>query len=135
MIIRSNRITINRIRKPAADNVNDELQWFFDSLGILGERDKDKSCFRTAIVLLRSVKHGDGLTSDEISEKVNLSRGTVVHHLNKLMKSGVVINQGSRYMLRVDSLSNLVEEIEHDIYRTMESLRDVAKEIDDRLEL
>ncbi|MEK6916491.1 MAG: winged helix-turn-helix domain-containing protein, partial [Nanoarchaeota archaeon] len=109
MIIRSNRITINRIRKPEADNVNDELLWFFDSLGILGNRDKDKSCFRTVIILLRSVNR-DGMTSDEISEKINLSRGTVVHHLNNLMKSGVVINQSNKYMLRVDNLSNLVEE-------------------------
>ena len=87
------------------------------------------------IVLLKSLKHGQGMTSDEISERVNLSRGTVVHHLNRLMDSGVVISHRNKYMLRVDNLSSLIDEIEHDLYNTMNSLRKVAKDIDDRLEL
>ena len=135
MIIRSNRITINRIRKPKDSAINDELQWFFDSLGLLGNRDRNKSCFRMVIILLKSLKHGQGMTSDEISERVNLSRGTVVHHLNKLMDSGVVINYKNKYMLRVDNLSSLINEIEHDLYSTMTALRKVAEDIDNRLEL
>ena len=130
MIIRNTKITIKRIRKP-----REHAQWFFESLGLLGQRDKDRSCFRMVITLLKDLRRGEGMTSDEISEKVNLSRGTVVHHLHKLMNAGVVVNQRNRYMLRVDSLSNLVDEIEHDLYRTMDSLKKAAEEIDKKLEL
>jgi predicted transcriptional regulator len=134
-MIVSSKITISRIRKPKVKNVNDELLWFFDSLGILGNRDRNKSCFRMVIILLKELRHNQGMTSDEISERVSLSRGTVVHHLHKLIDSGVVVNRKNKYMLRVDNLQNLVDEIEHDLYKTMHNLRNVAKEIDDRLEL
>ena len=70
MIVRSNKITINRIRKPKDHNLNDELQWFFDSLGLLGNRDRNKSCFRMVIVLLKSLRQGEGMTSDEIADKI-----------------------------------------------------------------
>jgi predicted transcriptional regulator len=135
MIIRSSKITIYKSRRPSSENVNEELQWFCDSLGIFGDRDKDKSCFRMFIILLKSLHDTDGLTSDEISEKVGLSRGTVVHHLHKLMGSGLVVNQVNRYTLRVNNLNALVDEVERDIIRTMEELRQAAGEIDKRLEL
>ncbi|MCM2325191.1 MAG: ArsR family transcriptional regulator [Candidatus Woesearchaeota archaeon] len=134
-MIRSTKITIFRIRKPQEKSINDELQWFFDSLGILGNRDKNKSCFRTVIVLLKNLRQGDGLTSDEIAERVQLSRGTVVHHLHSLMNAGVVVSNRSRYMLRVENLKKLIDEIEDDLYKTMAELKQVAEEIDKRLEL
>ncbi|MBT3720711.1 winged helix-turn-helix transcriptional regulator [archaeon] len=135
MIIKSRKITINRIRKPKNQNLNDELQWFFQSLGLFGNRDKNKSCFRMTIVLLKSLRDPEGLTSDEISEKVQLSRGTVVHHLHNLMSAGLVVNNRNKYMLKVDNLRELVDEIEHDLFRTMANLRDVADQIDNRLDL
>ena len=134
MIIRKNKITIHKIRKPRAENVNDELQWFCDSLGLFGTRDRDKSCFRMFVVILKSL-HNDGLTSDQISDKVELSRGTVVHHLHRLMGSGYVVKDRNRYMLRVNNLKSLIEEVERDLIRTMNELRETAKDIDDRLEI
>ena len=135
MIIRSNKVTIKRIRKPKNQDINQNLQWFFKSLGLFGSRDKNKSCFRMTIVLLKSLKSNEGLTSDEISQRVNLSRGTVVHHLHNLMGSGLVVKDRNRYMLKVDNLSELVDDIEHNLLRTMSHLREVAEEIDNRLEL
>ena len=98
MIIRSNRITINRVRKPSPDNVNDELQWFFDSLGVLGNRDKDKSCFRTVIVLLRSIKR-DGMTSDEISEKI--SEQHKINIDNTSLQSITPIKEIGKYNIKI----------------------------------
>ena len=129
------RITISRIRKPKETGLNDELQWIFQSLGLFGNRDKNKSCFRTVIVLLRELREGEGLTSDEISEKVSLSRGTVVHHLHKLMGAGLVVSDHSRYMLRVNNLKDLIDEVEQDLFKTMSDLKKVAEEMDKRLEL
>ena len=135
MIIRKTKITIHKSRKPSGDNINQDLQWFCDSLGLFGNRDRDKSCFRMFVVLLKSLHNTQGLTSDEISEKVDLSRGTVVHHLHTLIGSGLVVRDRNKYMLKVDNLSSLVEEVERDIIKTMHNLRKVAEILDKRLEL
>jgi len=123
------------IRKPSEHNVNQELQWFGSSLGLFNLRDRDKSCFRMFIELLKSSKAKHTLTSDELAQKLSLSRGTVIHHINKLMESGIVIHEGNRYILRVDNLKSLIEEVEKDIKRACEDLKEIAKEIDDRLGL
>lgn len=133
-MVRKSKITIKRTLKPKKSNVNAELQWLCDSLGLFGRRDRDKSRFRMFVVLLKTV-NSNGLTSDQISERVGLSRGTVVHHLHTLMNSGLVVSERNRYMLRVDSLSSLIDEVERDILRTMDEIKEVAQEIDKRLNL
>ncbi len=133
--IYSQRITIVRTRKPAEKNVNQELQWFGNSLGLFNLRDKDKSCFRIFIELLKAAKAKRPLSSDELAYRLNLTRGTVIHHINKLMDSGIVVYDGKRYMLRVDNLKELVDEVEKDIERTCSDLKSIADEIDKRLGL
>ena len=48
------RITIVKIRKPVTTDVNEELQFLGNSLGLFNLRDKDKSCFRVFIELLKA---------------------------------------------------------------------------------
>ncbi|MBI2657586.1 winged helix-turn-helix transcriptional regulator [Candidatus Woesearchaeota archaeon] len=129
------RITIVNIRKPAEHNVNQELQWFGSSLGLFNLRDRDKSTFRVFIELLKSAKANSHLTSDELAARLALSRGTIIHHINKLMESGIVIHEGNSYTLRVENLKSLIEEVEKDIKRACDDLKEVAKEIDKRLGL
>ncbi len=129
------RITIIKTGKPEKDNLNQELQFLGESLGLFSERDKDKSCFRIFIVLVKSLKTGRSLTSDEIADQTNLSRGTVIHHLNRLMESGIVVNQKSYYMLAVDSIEELVDLAKNNIIKTFDNLKATAKNIDKKLEL
>ena len=135
MVYIRQRITIVNIRKPSEHNVNQELQWFGSSLGLFNLRDKDKSTFRVFIELLKSSKAKQTLTSDELASRLELSRGTIIHHINKLMEYGLVIHEGNSYILRVDNLRALIEEVEKDIKRACEDLKEVAKEIDNRLGL
>ena len=135
MVVIRQKITIVNIRKPAEHNINQELQWFGSSLGLFNLRDRDKSCFRIFIELLKSAKSDEPLTSDELALRLSLSRGTIVHHVNKLMESGIVIHHGNRYNLRVENLKSLIEEVEKDIKRACDDLKAVAKEIDERLGL
>ncbi|MBN1157502.1 winged helix-turn-helix transcriptional regulator [Candidatus Woesearchaeota archaeon] len=129
-MIVSQKITIVRISKPARKNINEELQWFGSSLGLFGLRDKDKSLFRLFIELLKAAKMKQTISSDELAERMNLSRGTVIHHINKLIDSGIVVQSRNRYILRVDKLEELVEEIQKDINRTCSDLKEIAKDID-----
>lgn|SRR3989344_8388002 len=133
MIIESRKITVIRINKPIEKDINKELQWLGNSLGLFSIRDRDKSCYRIFLELLKSARVGRTMSSDEIAEKLNLTRGTVVHHINKLMEAGIVVHQKQGYMLRVDNLARLIEELQRDLHGMCKSLREVAVEIDSML--
>jgi predicted transcriptional regulator len=134
MILSRQKITIITARKPAKKNINEELRWLGASLGLFNLRDKDQSCFRVFIEMIKNAK-SQGLSSDELAYKLNLSRGTVVHHLNKLIAAGIVVSDRNKYMLRVDNLHQLVDEIEKDIQRSIDDLKHVAHDIDSYLGL
>jgi len=129
------KITIVTVRKPPHASVNEELQWFGSSLGLFSLRDKDRSMFRIFIELIKSAKLGQPMTSDGLAESTGLSRGTVVHHLNKLIDSGLVLYDGKHYWLRDNNLELLIDEIQRDAEKTIEDLRRVARELDRMLGL
>ena len=62
-IIHSKKITIVKINRPAERDINKELQWLGYSLGLFNLRDKDKSCYRIFLELLKSAKKEAGLSS------------------------------------------------------------------------
>ncbi|MBW2985187.1 winged helix-turn-helix domain-containing protein [Candidatus Woesearchaeota archaeon] len=127
------KITIIKIRKPVRNEINEELQWLGASLGLFNLRDKDRSCFRIFVELLKSSKIGKGLSSDEIAFKSGLSRGTVIHHINKLIESGLVAVEQRKYILREAKLEPLIDEIEKDLVRYLDGLRSIARDIDNKL--
>lgn len=127
------KITVLRIGKPKQFNLNEELQWLGNSLGLFGERDKDRSCFRIFITLLKAAKADNNLSSDAIAIQLNLSRGTVIHHINKLMDSGMVIQRKSKYILRERKLELLLEDLYGDIKKAIEQMKETAREIDEVL--
>jgi len=132
--MRFRRITFVQASAPGPD-VNEQLQWLGGSLGLFNPRDKDKSCFRIFITLLKSAKTKKELSSDELADLTGLSRGTVVHHLNKLMSAGLVETYRSKYLLRVGNLDELITRIEEDLEKTLKELRRVASNIDTKLGL
>lgn len=132
-MIYTQRITIIKMRKPVQKNVNQELQWLGSSLGLFNLRDKDKSCFRVFIEMLKSAKKGIPLSSDELAYMLCLSRGTVIHHINKLIDSGIVVPAHKGYILRVDNLKELIGEVEKDLSRTCDELKKMAEDIDKSL--
>ena len=129
------KITIIKTKKPEKESINQELQFLGESLGLFNERDKDKSCFRIFITLLKALKSGNMLTSDEIATHTHLTRGTVIHHLNRLMEAGIVSNEKNFYILAVDNLQELVDTVKNNVVKTCDNLKDVARDIDRKLEL
>ncbi|MGV8168926.1 MAG: helix-turn-helix domain-containing protein [Candidatus Nanoarchaeia archaeon] len=131
--MRITRITIIKTGKPEMQNINDMLQWFGGSLGLFNIRDKDRSCFRVFIVLLKSGKESKGLSSDEIAELTALSRGTVVYHLNKLIEAGLVREQSKKYYLEAENLKGLIDKLRMDMEQALDTLGEIGKEIDKKL--
>jgi predicted transcriptional regulator len=127
------KITIIKVRKTPSDNVNEELQWLGNSLGLFNLRDRDSSCFRVFITLVRKAKRDQSISSDDIARRLNLTRGTVVHHLAKLIQAGIVIREKEGYLLREHSLQNIIRDMHQDMETIFLELGEVAKEIDDKL--
>lgn len=127
------KITIWKLRRENSDNVNRELQWLGNSLGLFNLRDRDSSCFRIFICLVRKAKRNEPISSDQIADQLHLTRGTVVHHLIRLMDSGLVIKEGRRYILRERDLLQVIKDLQRDMEFVFSELNEVAKEIDQKL--
>ena len=133
--MRITRITLVHKKIPRDQNVNELLLKFGESLGLFSSRDKDKSCYRIFIVLLKALKYDVELSSDDIASQTKLTRGTVVHHLNKLMETGIVTAHRGKYFLNVKNLADLVLQMKEGINTVMDDLHDMALEIDSSLDL
>ena len=107
--------------------LNEELQFFSSCLGMFGKRDKEKSCFRIFVHLLRE---NDSLSSEELAQMSNLSRATVIHHASRLIDSGLVEKRDNVYFLRFRRLEDLTRDIERDVSSTFKKLKEMAREID-----
>ncbi len=128
------RITIVRTRRPVSrGGINEDIKWLCSSLGLFTLRDKDSSCYRIFVELLKGSRAQRALSSDDMAYMLGLSRGTVVHHINRLMDSGLVVSEKGRYILRMDNLEVLVDELERDLERAFEDMKAAAKRIDRQL--
>ena len=127
------KLMIVKIRRSSGDNINQELQWLGNSLGLFNLRDRDSSCFRVFITLVKRARRNEAVSSDLIAERLGLSRGTVVHHLTKLMNSGIVIKEKKGYLLREINLQKVIKDLHRDMENVFSELDEVAKEIDERL--
>jgi len=127
------RFTIVRIRKVPSQDVNQELQWLGNALGLFNLRDRESSCFRVFITLVKRAKNNEAISSDGIAEKLDLSRSTVLHHLNRLVDAGIVVREQGGYALREANLSQVVKNIHQDVETTFSELQKIADEIDKKL--
>ena len=123
-------IRILNLEPSSEQPLNEEIQWFSNCLGMFNKRDKEKSCFRIFIHLL---KERDYLSSEQLAKRSNLSRATVIHHIGRLIDSGMVMKKEKGYFLRFDSLENLTKEIEKDVCSTFQRLKRISRKIDEEL--
>ena len=127
------KITIVKIRQKISPDINQELQWLGESLGLFSARDRDSSCFRVFITLVRRAGLNQPLSSDAIAEHLHLTRGTVVHHLSHLMDSGLVVRERGGYLLRESTLKSVIANMRRDMEALFDEMESVAEEIDRKL--
>ena len=123
-------ITIKKIRKPKISDLNQDIQIISQSLGLFTKRDKEKSCFRVFIEIL---KNKQGLSAEEITLNTHITRATVIHHLNSLIKNNLIIKKGHKYFLRSKNLEELIKDLNKDVDEALNELNKTAKNIDKQL--
>ena len=75
------------------------------------------------------------MTSEELNKIVEPTRGSVIYHLKRLIKSGLVVKIGSAYELKMNSLANTIEEIRKEVDIALDDIRKVAEDIDEAVGL
>lgn len=128
------KLTIYRLQRPKNADINKQVMWFSGAMGLFTCRDRSKSCYRIFLELLKAAKQGKALSSDEIAYRLHLSRGAVVHHLNNLIDSGMVVSQKSKYALREASLDLLVKDLKKEMEEMFSEINSVAEDIDRMLD-
>ena len=130
-----NQFVVKKLRAPTEKQLDKDIEWVCRSLGFIGKRDQDKTAFKILKALIKSAKQGNGLTSEELSRKVEPTIGSVIYHLKKLMKAGLVVKLESAYELRMKSLVATIEEIQRDVSTTLADIKKVALDIDNKVGL
>jgi len=126
---------IRKLREPTEKQIDKDIEWVCNSFGFITPRDQDKTAFRILKALVKSAKESKGLTSEELTELVEPTIGSVIYHLKRLMKAGLVVKLDSTYELRMKSLLATIEEIEKEISMTLADIKKVAEDIDNKVGL
>ena len=128
-------IKILKIEKGKDKGLNEDLLWLSNSLGLFSQRDKEKSCFRVFLELIKAKKENKLISSDEIAFNSHLSRGTVIHHINKLIEHDFIVEYKNRYALKTKNVESLIKDLESNVNNVFKDLKKVAKDIDKELGL
>lgn len=123
------RIVIRRVERPFGRNPDAEMEWLCQSLG-LTPLDKDKATVEIFKRVVKATEEGKGISSTELAQQIDLSRGAVIHHLNNLVRAGLVVKQGRVYLARSRSMVRTIQEVEADIKRIFDRMEETAREID-----
>lgn len=127
------KIVVKRIERPFSSRPMDEFEWICQSLGFFEPIDRERTAAAVFREIVRATEEGRPLTSAEIVNRIGMSRGSIVNHLNNLMRSGLIIKDGRYYQSRSRSVYRIIEEIEEDIDRVFARMKKAAMEIDEEL--
>jgi len=124
------QIIIRYIQTPVQepDNLDYEIDYIYQVLGLGDERDDvGRHVFRA---LVKASKRGEGISSRDLMALSEVSQAAIIYHLNLFQRSGLVIKEGRNYVLRGYTLENTLGELENDMHRRFESLKEIARKIE-----
>jgi predicted transcriptional regulator len=123
------------VRKPPIVEIEQDIEWICRSFGFLESRDKNRTAYSIFRAIVEAARKGEGVSTDQLAQELNLSRGTMVHHINKMIKSGLVMFHEGQYKLRGRSLKSTIIEIQKDIDRFFSDVQYVVETIDQKMDL
>ena len=125
------KIVVKRVEKPFSHDLEDDLEWICRSFGFFEPIDRSKTASGIFKEIVFAAEKNKPISSSLLAEHVKMSRGSVINHLNNLLRSGLIVKQGRTYLPRSRSMFRTIEEIEEDIDRIFAKMKKAAKEIDE----
>ncbi len=121
---------IRRIRRINKNRSLEELiKEFCYCLGI-----SDK-CLKLMVLINKKMREKDKISLEEISKELGLPKTTVSYHIKKFEKIGFIKKNGKYYKFRDHKLQYIVDEMEYDLIKELKKLKELAKEIDEKLDI
>ena len=127
------KVVVRKVERPFKDDFEHQLAWICSSLGFFEPIDKDKNAAAVFKEIVLATENGEALTSTAIAERVGMSRGAIINHLNNLLRSGLIEKNGKFYSSRSMSMKRTIEEIEEDVERIFSQLKKAAEEMDKQM--
>ncbi|HDN82037.1 MAG: replication/maintenance protein RepL [Methanomicrobia archaeon] len=129
------KVTIKDEEPPFERDVDKYIKFLCDVLGLSTGRDTDNTtCKVFKKIVVHSSRRGVTTTKD-ICEEINMSRGSVVNQINKMIEAGMLRKEGNYYVLRRKNLIRTIWEIREDILRMFEKIEEIAEELDEEIGL
>lgn len=124
------RIVIRFVERPDFNKPEDMLKWFCDVFGLSSGENPNSIEAQILKNFIEAAYNNEGLASSELRLNTDLARSTVIYHLNRFIDAGLLVKRGRKYYLRASEMSKAIEEIEYDINREMQRMRDTARVFD-----
>ena len=126
----NSKITIRGVNLPEKEDFDEKIAWICSALGFFEKIDKGKSAATIFKEIYLAGVLGQVLTSTVIAERIGMSRGSVINHLNNLVNAGLIEKGGKYYFTRHKTMEGIITEIEDDMLHVFSRMKRVAKEID-----
>jgi len=81
------------------------------------------------------MREKDKISLEEIAKELNTPKTTVSYHIKKFERIGFIRKKGKYYKFRDHKLQYIIDEIEYDLIKELKRLKELAKEIDEKLEI
>ena len=124
------KVVIRKVERPFNEDFDHGFAWICSTLGFFEPIDKDKNAAAVFKEIVLATERGQALTSTTLAERIGMSRGSTINHLNNLLCAGLVEKRGHYYSARSKSIQRTIEEIEEDVDRIFEQLKKKAAQLD-----
>ena len=130
----NSKLTLHTVALPKNENFDEKVAWICSSLGFFEKIDKGKTAATIFKEIYLAGMLGRVVTSTTIAQKIGMSRGSVINHLNNLLNAGLVEKGGKYYFARHKTMQGIIDELEDDMLHTFLRIKRVAKEVDSEID-
>jgi predicted transcriptional regulator len=124
------RLTIRKVDLSTNQDFDNKIAWICSSLGFFEMIDKNKNAAAIFKEIFLATSIGQVLTSTTIAQRIGMSRGSTINHLNNLTRAGLIEKNGKYYYARSKTMVGTINEIEDDLLHIFSRIKKVAENID-----
>jgi len=124
------RLSLYEIKRPVSSIPEYKTIWVCDTLGLSSGRDIDGLATQIITTLLHQYQNGEGLSTEQLAQLLNVTPARVNHHVRNLTRTGIVYREKKLVYMRGLSLKESVRELRKDANRIFDELEEIAESID-----
>jgi predicted transcriptional regulator len=125
------RLSLYEVKKPVSSVPENKTIWFCDTLGLSSGRDIHSLATQLITTLLHQYQNGEGLSTDQLAQLLNIAPARVNHHVRNLARTGIIYREKKLVHMRGLSLKESVREVRKDANRIFDELEEIAESIDE----